>query len=394
MAITVGVKSAPSLAQYAQTPALRTDTLRLDRRRPTGTPSDVTVSALSSAATAITPVLTTTGDNIAFRYTDCRLAGQAPGAPEVTGVWSWSGRPPTSGSETAQPYSVDFMLADTVCEIEIACKNTKAFYQLWIDGREVVAPTTVPAPLDTVYRIPIAVTTRRPVHVRLRLRGASFYRVRTTPAGALWRPKFPLYSKAAYILGDSFTAAANDSLGWGYGTGVCDLLGWEARLGGQSGTGYTNAGSGAPNKTFLDRISSDVIPENPGVVVILGSVNDATAATAGTAAASTYAALAAALPRVPVFVFGPQWPTDAANSNRDLVEAAIQASALAAPNVAKYTTLKGWVTGTGKVGTTTGTGTADVFTSSDGVHPSDAGMRYLADRVAQEIAAAWPTALV
>lgn len=395
MAITVGVKNAPSLAQYAKNTAVRAEGFRLQQQLPPGAPPDVTVSALTTAATAINPVVTTLGNSTAFRYTSCRLIGQTPGAPEVTGGWSWNGLAASTGDEMAQPYIVDFMLDDAAAEVEIACKNTRAFYQLWIDGREVVAPTTVATPLDTVYRIPISLSARRPVHVKLRLRGASFYRVRTTNQGAIWRPQVPLYSKVAYILGDSYTAAAGDTLGMPYATTACDALGWEPRIGGQSGTGYTNAGGGTGGKkTFPDRILTDVVPENPDVVIILGSVNDAVAADTGTAATTTYTLLAANLPRVPVFVFGPQWPTSAANSNRDLVEAAVKASATAAPNVVKYTSLKGWITGAGTIGAPSGAGSSDVFTDTDGVHPSSAGHRYLGNRIAQEIAAGWPTANV
>jgi phospholipase/lecithinase/hemolysin len=40
-----------------------------------------------------------------------------------------------------------------------------------------------------------------------------------------------------------------------------------------------------------------------------------------------------------------------------------------------------WITGTGRVGATTGTGNADTYIGSDATHPTDAGHAYLARRV-------------
>ncbi|MFJ7586797.1 hypothetical protein ACIQZO_05245 [Streptomyces sp. NPDC097617] len=44
-----------------------------------------------------------------------------------------------------------------------------------------------------------------------------------------------------------------------------------------------------------------------------------------------------------------------------------------------------WITGTGRVGATTGTGNADTCIGTDATHPTDAGHTYLASRVVAAI---------
>lgn len=59
-------------------------------------------------------------------------------------------------------------------------------------------------------------------------------------------------------------------------------------------------------------------------------------------------------------------------------------AALAAARGLRYISpiAEGWITGNGKVGATTGNGNADIYISSDGTHPSNAGHEYLAWRLA------------
>jgi lysophospholipase L1-like esterase len=54
-------------------------------------------------------------------------------------------------------------------------------------------------------------------------------------------------------------------------------------------------------------------------------------------------------------------------------------------------TPEAWVTGTGKVGATTGTGNSDIVTGSDGTHPSDYGHKYIGIRTAEAIREALKT---
>lgn len=166
-------------------------------------------------------------------------------------------------------------------------------------------------------------------------------------------------------------------------------------MGGQAGTGYINdsGGSGFTRSSFLARAGTDVGPADPDIVIVYGGTNDLGLAPSdvGSAAAATYAELADSCPGVPVYVFGVQYPTGAADGTRDALDTAIGAAAAAAANVVAFRSVKSWFTGTGHAGTPAGDGNADALTSSDGLHPTADGHAYIAARMAKEIVPLYTT---
>lgn len=234
------------------------------------------------------------------------------------------------------------------------------------------------------------------------------------------RPEF-----TALGLGDSMTGGANAvgrSETWlmraANGIG-CD--GWaNAAIG---GTGYlVDVGT----RAFRDRIA-DVTAIAPDVVWIFGGQNDMAASAAALQAEATYVIdqIQAALPKTIIFLVG-MWVTGNPDATRVTLNNALKASAVATgvdfidllDPTGAGATAPAWVTatlyrpgdmvtsggvpyvcrvehtsggsfaatnwqgtgiiwGTGKVGTTTGNGNADVAIQSDGVHPTAVGQDIL-----------------
>jgi hypothetical protein len=154
---------------------------------------------------------------------------------------------------------------------------------------------------------------------------------------------------------------------------------------GQGGTGYVSNGGGGGKEIFAgsNRIAS-LVSVNPEYIVVLGSVNDdASFASAQASAANFYSVIATQLPNTRIIVVGPQSTSGAPSSNRNSNNTAVKNAALAAPNVIAYVDSIGdsYITGTGRVGATTGSGNADIMIASDAVHPTATGHLYWATRL-------------
>ena len=283
-------------------------------------------------------------------------------------------------------YSIDFVHYGRYCEPALSGNGAGRSYQIFVDGVALTStPVLGPANDSLIHRLLLDFGTAGLHHIRI-LTNAGINTVAIGANDSIYAATIPLGRKD-YFLGDSWTAAsgADGLLAQGLATYASEVLGSNQYNGGQAGTGYTIGGSGG-RTTFQQRISTDVIPANPDRIIIIGSRNDTDPTAVGTAARATYSALASALPNVPVYVFGIQYPSTVANAGFDALDAAIASAAAAAPNVKGFFSMKSWITGTGRVGSATGTGNADIFISSDGVHPTSAGHQYYGDRIAQSIA--------
>jgi lysophospholipase L1-like esterase len=173
------------------------------------------------------------------------------------------------------------------------------------------------------------------------------------------------------FLGDSYSAGTGADPGQGYVDLVLADRGWSAdRVFAQGGTGYTNLGQISERETrYLGRVP-DVVASAPDVVVVQGSTNDADAADTEKAAAAVYQQLRAGLPTAAIVAVGPTaTPADATTTAvRDAVASAARA------NGVFFADAWDWL---------------DVDDPSlwadDGVHPSGAGHRVLADRVSDAL---------
>jgi len=189
------------------------------------------------------------------------------------------------------------------------------------------------------------------------------------------------------------------------------------------GTGYAPNNATVetrnPGNAFVSRLVTSV-DAAPDLFLTAGGLNDNNSVAALPLYASTadaragfeaavaryYRDLRTALPNAVLAATGP-WaprqsiPTDAvARSKAETIRAALVAAG--GPwvfldnleggwsNSAGASAAAGgpWQTGTGRVGAPAGNGNADLYLSEDGVHPNEAGVVYLADRIATDLRAA------
>jgi lysophospholipase L1-like esterase len=139
-----------------------------------------------------------------------------------------------------------------------------------------------------------------------------------------------------------------------------------ARVQAIPGSGYVN---GATARSFAQMVPIVVTPST-GLVVLFGSRNDAGLRRVDQAATETFNAIRAIAPEAEILVVGPPWvdasPTVPIKVARDYVAtAARQAEVRFVDPIAE-----GWFAGPEP-------GLIDV----DGVHPTDAGHAYIADRI-------------
>lgn len=196
----------------------------------------------------------------------------------------------------------------------------------------------------------------------------------------------------AFGQGDSYGSAGSTRFWDGQFARLCDYLGLRDSWGGHiGGTGYVTTGG---QTTFEGRLS-DATRSAADVMFIQGGYNDysGTSAALQAAALSYYRALRAnsATAGIPIFVFGPWCGRRGPDGKAQADEAAI-AAAVAAMNdplivfIPVTAGVEGpWFHGTGYQGATNGTGNSDIYVTTDGTHPSDAGHVHLAARGADAV---------
>jgi len=191
------------------------------------------------------------------------------------------------------------------------------------------------------------------------------------------------------VQGDSFTA--------GYGLGTTDMsyAGWVQKLTGwpdlwrcgSSGTGYVKD---ADRLALIDRWENDIVAQNPDRLILAHGINDTGTAPVDVAAAAATIidGVRAARPKIEIIVLGP-W----ANRSPEFVSANHRGIDTELQKVAEARGLRFispmqelWITGNGYVGAENGSGNADIYISSDGLHPTAAGHEYLGRRLAGHLA--------
>ncbi|SBS74502.1 SGNH/GDSL hydrolase family protein [uncultured Microbacterium sp.] len=181
------------------------------------------------------------------------------------------------------------------------------------------------------------------------------------------------------IFGDSWTfgsAASDPALGYAYV--VSDLTGWTTVVDGVRGSGYLKPGIDGPD--FGTRIAALDPAIEPDLVIIQGSINDRRLPATGYAAAvdAAWDRLSATYPSARIVVLGPApqvLPVQKATAriDRDLAR-------LAGERGWWYLSplREGWITEANYL---------DVIDTGIGRdHPSTAGHRYLAERLAEAVA--------
>lgn len=281
-------------------------------------------------------------------------------------------------------------------------------FRLWVNGQ----PATVTAQLPggsngNVVLILVNFGSTAMRHIVIEGHALYFGGVRIGPNDSL-SPSLLPPSPRAMVYGDSYTEGTGAGASFlGYPQTLGHLTGWhDLWNSGVGGTGYLNDAGGGGKTTFRGRVADDLVAYAPDVVIVAGGINDYvghTAADIGTEAGLLFAAIRSGVPGVTLIVLGP-WdnagtvPTANFVQTRDALRVAALANGASlfidniggpypwSGNVNNYTG-QGWITGTGHVGATTGSGNADLYIASDAVHPSQAGHDYLAHRLAADIMA-------
>jgi lysophospholipase L1-like esterase len=303
----------------------------------------------------------------------------------------YDNHPVTSTLDQNTPWLHDTMFYGQKFEVQIAATSAAGWLQVWVNDQPIAATVISQTDNDgTGYKYLVDFGTADTRRITIGIGGIAFGGIYIGPTDSVWPVAKPRRTRALF-LGDSFTAGSNTTkTAYAYPFVVGQELGWDdIWFSGESGTGYLAAGSGGGRTTFRGRVSTDIAPYAPDVVVVYGGTNDtgSTPANVQAEAQLLYAAILAALPNVDLYVVGVQYPSGAADATRDAIDAALQAAVTATPGVKGYISAKTWFTGTGRVGATTGSGNSDIFTSSDALHPTDAGHGYIGRRIAQGITA-------
>jgi acyl-CoA thioesterase I len=185
-------------------------------------------------------------------------------------------------------------------------------------------------------------------------------------------PPPPVRPRVA-VYGDSYscTRGAEGPLGWP--ALVSAALGVETVVMAVGGSGYVKPGNDTgPWSTFSYAATINPVP-NAAAVVVMGSQNDQNADPVAVrlAALTAYGAEGIRPARPHLLVVGPFWPYDPPPANLLAVRDSVRAAAIAAGAVFLDPLGERWLT--------SGPG---LVLDGDGWHPSLAGQRMIADRIA------------
>lgn len=231
------------------------------------------------------------------------------GAAGVIGVYP-------SGSSTTSPWAVefDFDTTDGLFEVSLLGKGSGGGVRVLVNGQyATMGNTFVSATADGApYLGKVTLASAGVYRIRLEGEGQFYFGgIRTLPINGI--SAAPRRTQRWIVIGDSYTEpTVNDSgtkMQWdGYVQQLSYLLGVDAWSCGAGGTGYLKTFSGRVN--FKDRLT-DVINNNPDVVVFAGGINDYgtfTASAIGDQALSCFQQVKAALPKAQIIVLSPWWP--------------------------------------------------------------------------------------
>ena len=303
--------------------------------------------------------------------------------------------------DRANGWAVEFDFYGDKFELEI--KGNGLRYQLEIDREVDDWQGRIDAPADGGrYRILYDFGSAGFRRVRFNFDGGiSFGGIRTGPNHTVWKPMSDRGPRVI-ITGDSFTES------WRSWTRtLAYMMGWkDVWTVGKGSTGYVDTNTGAD--TYRDRAPKDIYPWNPDIVIVSGGINDTSTSPAlvNAEAQTFFREIRANCPNAALIVSGCQWSFGSPISTTIQTRDAIRSAATPENGVALYIEQlggpypysgvianyvdTGWMTGTGRVGATTGVGNSDIFRSSDTTHPTQEGHDYRGYRHAAAITAAMP----
>ncbi len=304
-----------------------------------------------------------------------------------------------SGSTPMTPWTIETMVYGTSVSF-LVTGVSGSDYRVLVDGAPVQANwSTWPSNAD--YRIHLTFSSAKLRTVKLILGAAQAFSSATVPgAGDLFYPPAP--GAAVALIGDSYVSGtgANNTEGnisAGCMTGELALaFGWRPFALGQFGTGYVNNGGGTNGRAAYghsSRMNALAALPSLDLILVFSSRNDLplttySAASTATVAQAYWGTVKATRPDTPLVVVGP--PSTGANTDLDTLNTALRNTANNTDWIEGYIDQRTdpWVTGTGLLSPTNGTGSADFFAASDGFHLSRAGFAQAADRVGSALSSA------
>lgn len=220
---------------------------------------------------------------------------------------------------------------------------------------------------------------------------------------SLWRPDV---SDTPYVamLGDSYVVGAGPTMAAdGPALVMGDWLGARLLASGSGGTGW-----GTPTAYRFDEriLGGDLAlsDSTPDLIVLMASINDRNRdqAMVQSNAITGITAVRAQYPDTPIVVMGAlagaTGPSTTAGNSLIAAEQSVAAAVatFASDPLIAFVPIStdangAWISGTGKIGTTTGTGNSDWATVSDGIHASEEGAAMIGRRYATSILAALRT---
>ncbi|MFD4912837.1 SGNH/GDSL hydrolase family protein [Streptomyces virginiae] len=381
----------------------------LENLGPAPAPTSISVAQTGTATSGYVKYapagVALTGSDVTapFRYLGATGFQIGSGTPDSSNVLPISRYPNTRGtlSSSQSVWSVEFGTDAAVLQLRFNYQ-TAGMYRLWVDGRrytDLMLPVGGTTPGST-HLMTISLGIAQARTVRLDFYTVPFGGVHLPPGATVWSTS--ARANRFMVFGDSLSDGSSMNTGGGGGTWAhkaARLLGYDDYWNeSRGGTGYITSGSFT---TLANRVAADVVANVPTKLIVWAGYNDNAGSqpSIGTAAASLYSTIQAGLPDCDVIVLGCWSPTGSPGSTLTNTDATLKTAAAAAglPFVSPITgsiynaagalvaTHGAWITGTGRVGATTGTGNADTYIGTDAVHPTDAGHRYLADRVVAAI---------
>lgn len=374
-----------------------------------GTASGVTVTMPGSADAGLTNIVYTGLNSGAVTPLPQRFVFRGGTRTEsASGYWSVfpaASAYPANGNLVGQVAGEDYWSAWTweaafftdapLLEISVVPANNKD-YRVLVDGQYATAGQIAPPSYAGGQRIRIdfsSVRKARLIQVKARGEGG-IQKVAMDALSNVWAP--PLDEQLRVVItGDSITEGQGTSSpsdpDAAFAPQLAHLMGWQDMWQvGVGSTGYVADGSGT-RSPIIDQIP--YWPADIDAIVCAAGYNDqgsgVSASDTATAALAAWQAMRAAYPLAVIFVVAP-WIGRRTAATMAAHEAALLAEFTAwadrdsffIPVSADATP---WTSGTGYVGATTGGGNSDIYVASDGLHFSDAGHAYHAQRIASGI---------
>lgn len=271
--------------------------------------------------------------------------------------------------------------------------NVHQDFRFMIDDVYVMsAPVSIPNATG-FYRIKATITGGLKTRSwRLEASGVTFCGVYRAPNRSLWSNTKKVGPRLVDV-GDSYCMAASASGGrpWIWGNYMYQssfITGWDVHPNAIGGTGFQNDNYGNGDPTYLSRLASQVIAVAPDMVAVHVSVNDPyyssyNLSTVQSNMNAWFLQLYTALPNV--HVFGIAGIVCNSNVYSQLSSISSNLQTQCTYYGASYINSLSWLYGAGRSDAPTGLGNTDGYIGPDGVHLTDAGNTYLAERIASAV---------